>query len=191
MKEFIPVLTIKSINEVKDKITILKKYGVKYIEIAYRTKYASEAIKLANNLFPKLIIGAGTVINKKQCQLAIQAGSKFIVGPGFVDEVYKYCKLKKVPYYPGCLTPTEIANCINLGLTTLKIFPGAALGPNVINWLSEAFNQVKFLVTGGIFNHNAKEYLKLSAVWAIGGDWIFNNKFEKTTSQLMQIVNLH
>ena len=53
-------------------------------------------------------IGAGTVINADQCEKALEAGAKFIVSPGLSPAVAKICKLHGVPYYPGCVTPTEI-----------------------------------------------------------------------------------
>ena len=67
-------------------------------------------------------IGAGTIINKKQCQEAIECGAKFIVSPGLSVEVAEYCKEKNVLYIPGVITPTEIMKAISLGLTTLKFF---------------------------------------------------------------------
>ena len=68
-------------------------------------------------------IGAGTVINREQAESAVKAGAKFIVSPGFSDEVAEFCIANGVTYYPGCVTPTEIMRALSYGLTIIKFFP--------------------------------------------------------------------
>ena len=67
-------------------------------------------------------IGAGTVISAKQCEEALAAGAKFIVSPGLSVAVANICKENNIPYYPGCVTPTEIMQALELGITTVKFF---------------------------------------------------------------------
>ena len=68
-------------------------------------------------------VGAGTVINAEQCKTALEAGAQFIVSPGLSVAVAEICKEKNIPYYPGCVTPTEIMQALELGITTVKFFP--------------------------------------------------------------------
>ena len=70
-----------------------------------------------------MLVGAGTVINREQCEKAIAAGSKFIVSPGFSEEVADCCKEHGMLYLPGVVTPTEAMAAIAKGLTTLKFSP--------------------------------------------------------------------
>ena len=123
MDRIIPVVVFKQIEERTAVLTALKKNGINCAEICFRTDCAEEAIKLAVKEYPEMNIGAGTVINKEQCEKAIKAGAKFIVSPGLSEEVAKYCKEKDVQYYPGCVTPTEIMKAIELGITVVKFFP--------------------------------------------------------------------
>ena len=101
----------------------LQAAGIHCAEITFRTACAEEAIRLAVKKFPDMHIGAGTVINAEQCRKAVDAGARFIVSPGLSKEVAVLCKEKNVPYYPGCVTPTEIIAALELGLTTVKFFP--------------------------------------------------------------------
>ncbi len=68
-------------------------------------------------------VGAGTVVNDQQCVDAIDAGAKFIVSPGLSENVAKICRNNGIPYFPGCVTPTEIMRAIALGIGVVKLFP--------------------------------------------------------------------
>ena len=84
MDKYIPVVVIKELNEVDKILPALKKQGINCAEITFRTSCAKEAIELAVKNYPEMSIGAGTVINAKQCKEAIKAGAKFIVSPGLL-----------------------------------------------------------------------------------------------------------
>lgn len=94
MKNLIPVVVIKALEETKKILSALKSDGINCAEITFRTACAEEAIKLAVQNFPNMEIGAGTVINGEQCERALKAGAKFIVSPGLSEEVAAICKQK-------------------------------------------------------------------------------------------------
>ncbi len=99
---------IKELSE-KDKIlTALKNIRINCAEITFRTACAKDAIEYAIKKYPDMSIGAGTVINGEQFRQALNLNCKFIVSPGLSVEVAKLCKERNTPYYPGCVTPTEI-----------------------------------------------------------------------------------
>ena len=123
MGKRIPVVVIKELNETDKILTALKNYGINCAEITFRTDCAAEAIAYAVEKYPEMNIGAGTVINAEQCNAALKAGAKFIVSPGLSVAVAKICKNNNIPYYPGCVTPTEIMQALELGITVVKFFP--------------------------------------------------------------------
>ena len=136
----VPVVTIQRIEDADEMLGALVAGGLPVAEICFRTDCAEEAIKLAVKKYPDMLVGAGTVINKEQCERAIKAGAKFIVSPGLSEEVAEVCKEKDVPYLPGIVTPTEIMKALSLGLTNLKFFPAGNFGGlNTIKALSAAF----------------------------------------------------
>ena len=66
---------------------------------------------------------------------------------------------------------------INEGITTLKFFPAQTLGGvSALNAMSAPFPGISFMPTGGISATNAKEYLDLKCVVAVGGSWMVASK---------------
>lgn len=77
--------------------------------------------------FPDMLVGAGTVLTAEQVDQAVKAGAKFIVSPGFDPEIVDYCILKDIPVFPGCITPSEVAQAVKRGLKVIKFFRQSSL----------------------------------------------------------------
>lgn len=180
MEKFIPVVVIKELQETDKILTALKQSDIHCAEITFRTACAAEAIALACKNHPDMLIGAGTVINAEQCQQALEAGAKFIVSPGLSVEVAKICSAQNIPYYPGCVTPTEIMQALSLGITTVKFFPANVYGGlKALKALSAPFPQVRFIPTGGVDRSNIDEFLAFDKIAAIGGSFFVKEALEK------------
>ena len=170
MDKRIPVVVIKELSEVDKILPALENYGINCAEITFRTACAAEAIAYACEKYPDMNIGAGTVINAEQCEKALEAGAKFIVSPGLSASVATICKLRGIPYYPGCVTPTEIMAALDLGITTVKFFPAHIYGGlKAMKALAAPFPQIKFIPTGGVDASNLDEYLAWDKIFAVGG----------------------
>lgn len=173
MEKLIPLIVIHDLADTEKILGGLKKRGLNTAEITFRTDCAEQAIKLGTEKFPDMCIGAGTVINAEQCKRALKAGSKFIVSPGLDVGVAEICAKNNIPYYPGCVTPTEIMQALSLRLTTLKFFPASVYGGiKALKALKGPFPQVKFIPTGGVNNDNLDEYMALDNVAAVGGSFL-------------------
>ncbi len=180
MDRLIPVVVIKNLDDTEKILAALKKDGINCAEITFRTACAKEAIALAVEKFPDMNVGAGTVINGRQCVEALNAGAKFIVSPGLSVEVAEICKANDVPYYPGCVTPTEIMQALDLGITTVKFFPANVYGGlKALKALSAPFPQVKFIPTGGVNRENLDEFLAFDKVAAVGGSFFVKEALNK------------
>ncbi|MBQ7768820.1 MAG: bifunctional 4-hydroxy-2-oxoglutarate aldolase/2-dehydro-3-deoxy-phosphogluconate aldolase [Oscillospiraceae bacterium] len=180
MEKLIPVVVIKELSETDKILTALKNNGINCAEITFRTACAKEAIAYACKHYPEMSVGAGTVINVEQCQAALEAGAQFIVSPGLSVAVAEICKEKNIPYYPGCVTPTEIMQALELGITTVKFFPANVYGGlQALKALSAPFPQVKFIPTGGVDRSNIDEFLAFDKVAAIGGSFFVKESLAK------------
>ena len=180
MERFIPVVVIKEMSETDTILTALKNSDIHCAEITFRTACAAEAIAYACKNYPEMNIGAGTVINAQQCEAALRAGAKFIVSPGLSVEVAKICKQRGVPYYPGCVTPTEIMQALELGITTVKFFPANVYGGlKAMKALAARFPQIKFIPTGGVDRSNIDEFLAWDKIAAIGGSFFVKEALDK------------
>ena len=180
MEKFIPVVVIKELGETDKILSALKNSGINCAEITFRTACAKEAIEYAVKNYPNMSVGAGTVINAEQCRDALKAGAQFIVSPGLSVAVAEICRENGVPYYPGCVTPTEIMQALELGITTVKFFPANVYGGlSALKALSAPFPQVRFIPTGGVDRSNIDEFLAFDKVAAIGGSFFVKEALEK------------
>ena len=189
MDKLIPVVVIKDVNETEKTLSALRVGGVNCAEITFRTACAEEAIELAVKLFPDMHIGAGTVINEEQASRAVNAGAKFIVSPGLSEKVALYVRKQGIPYYPGCVTPTEIMQALELGITTVKFFPANVYGGlKALKALSGPFPQVKFIPTGGVDLTNLKELLEFDKIFAVGGSFMMKGDITENCKKACEII---
>ena len=169
----IPVLKFENTEDAMNTINALSAGGIQIAEITYRTEKASECIKMISQKFPDMLVGAGTITNVKKAKDAVLNGAKFIVMPGYDKKTVSWCIRKKIPVVPGVATPSEIMKAVNKGINVLKLFPAEVSGGiKLLRALKGPFYDVNFIPTGGITLENAKEYLALSNVIAVGGTWI-------------------
>lgn len=191
MKQVIPVVVINDEKETIEILSKLREGGINCAEITFRTACAKEAIAIGTKAFEDMNIGAGTVINAEQARSAVQAGAKFIVSPGFSDEVARYCTDEKIPYYPGCVTPTEIMRALSYGLNVVKFFPAGVYGGlKAMKALSAPFPQIRFIPTGGVDLSNLKEYLDFDKVYAVGGSFMMKGDIVKNCKEIVKICEL-
>ena len=169
----VPVVVLDKVEDAVPTAKAMAAGGVDTMEITFRTACAPEAIKAVAENCPEVLVGAGTIVNLEQCKLAVEMGAKFIVSPGFSDEVVGWCVENGIPVAPGCVTPTEIMAALKHGLKMVKFFPANVYGGlNAMKNLSAPFVGLKFLPTGGVSNANIKEFIDTSFIHAVGGSWV-------------------
>ncbi len=189
--KIVPVVVLNSIEETLPKMQALVNGGLPCAEITFRTECAADAIALTVQKYPDMLVGAGTVINGKQCEKAIEVGSKFIVSPGFSEEVADVCAAHDMLYLPGIITPTEVMAAVAKGLTTLKFFPASNFGGlETIKALCAVFPFIHIMPTGGINAKNILEYLAYDKIIACGGSWMMKGTPEEIEAKTKEAVAL-
>ena len=147
--------------------------GVPCIEITFRTEHAAEAIRIISKAYPKMLIGAGTVLTPAQADIAMECGATFVVSPGLNPTMVKHCVEKQIPVIPGCASPSDVEKAIELGLDVVKFFPAeAAGGLKMIKALAGPFGNLRYMPTGGITDKNINEYLSFGKIIACGGSYL-------------------
>jgi len=96
------------------------------------------------------ILGAGSIRDPYAADRFIAAGARFIVGPSFNAEVARLCNRRRIPYLPGCATPTEIVTAEESGSELVKVFPGDSLGPAFVKAIRGPLPDTQVVVTGGV-----------------------------------------
>jgi 2-dehydro-3-deoxyphosphogluconate aldolase/(4S)-4-hydroxy-2-oxoglutarate aldolase len=122
---------------------------------------------------PDLLLWAGTVLRPEQVDLAVDAGARFVVTPGFSAAVVERCRQLRVPIIPGVATPTELQQALEAGLDLVKFVPAGSIGgAPALAAIAAPFGEMRFVPTGGITAANVGEYLALPSVVAAGGTWM-------------------
>ena len=169
----VPVVVLENADDAVDTARAMLRGGVDVMEITFRTAAAPESIRRVAREVPDMLVGAGTVVTLDQCMQAIACGAKFIVSPGFDEEVVAWCCENQVPVTPGCVTPTEIMAALKFDLKVLKFFPANVYGGlNALKSLSGPFGGVKFIPTGGVGPANLGDFAAAPQVHAVGGSWV-------------------
>ena len=168
----VPVVVIRDAARAAELAEALVAGDLPVAEVTLRTPAAPDAIAtMAKN--SELLVGAGTVLTPEQVDLAVDAGARFLVSPGFSAATVARAKERGVPMVPGTVTPSEVIAALEAGLTTLKFFPAANYGgADTVKAFASVFAGVRFVPTGGVSAANLGDYLALPNVPAVGGSWM-------------------
>jgi len=137
--------------------------GLRILEITLNSDDALPLIEqLSHEFKKKMLIGAGTVLNVKDAENAIDAGATFLISPSLDLSVIKTAKDAGVVSIPGAFTPTEILSAYNNGADIIKVFP--TLSAKYIKNILAPLNHIPVMPTGGIDLDNIKTFITTGAV---------------------------
>ena len=176
----VPVVVLEDAKDAAPLAKALVEGGLPCAEVTFRTAAAEESIKLMTAEYPDMFVGAGTVLTIDQVDRAVAAGAKFIVSPGFDPEIVDYCLEKEIPVFPGCITPSEVAQAVKRGLKVVKFFLAEQFGGvATIKAMAAPYVGVKFMPTGGVNAKNLESYLGCDKIIACGGSWMVKGDLVK------------
>lgn len=174
----VPVVVLEHAEDARPLAEALVQGGLPCAEVTFRTEAAEESIRIMTGTYPDMLIGAGTILTVEQADQAVKAGARFIVSPGFDPEIVDDCLSKGIPVFPGCVTPSEVAQAVKRGLEVVKFFPAEQFGGvSAIKALAAPYPQIKFMPTGGVNEKNLREYLNCDKVVCCGGSWMVKGEF--------------
>ncbi len=159
--------------------------GIDTLEITFSVNHAEKLISELKKELPEAIVGAGTVLSRKQAELAVENGADFIVSPCIVEEVAEYCRENDVFCSLGAATPTEVFRAYKLGCDVVKLFPGDCLSPNMIKGIKAPMPFVELMPTGGVDETNVKTWFK-SGAYAAGFGGYLTRGIDKTNLDLLR-----
>ena len=128
----IPIFYHHDLEVMKKAVRACDKAGVRVFEMINRGDGAYEVFsgleKFCARELPRMILGAGTVVDAGTASLYINSGASFIVSPVLNPEIARTCNRRKVPHIPGVATLTEISQAEELGCEIVKLFPAGEIG---------------------------------------------------------------
>ncbi len=161
----IPVIRAESRVEALEIAGVLVEAGVPVLEITYTVPGALACMEaICDQYGDRVRVGAGTVLDRESCRLAILAGARFIVSPHLDPEIIATAHRYDCLAMPGALTPTEVVRAMEAGADIIKIFPCDAVGgPKYLQALKAPLPQARLAPTGGVTPATAAAYLQAGA----------------------------
>jgi len=142
--------------------------GLPIVELTMTVPKATELIAQLIKKHPKMLVGAGTVLDIETAKACLAAGAKFISSPGLDLDIVEFTVQSGVIAIPGALTPSEIIAATKAGADFVKIFPCSQLGGvDYLHALKRPFPNVAFVAAGGVNQQTAGKYLEAGAT-AVG-----------------------
>ncbi|ODT90596.1 MAG: 2-dehydro-3-deoxyphosphogluconate aldolase [Sphingobium sp. SCN 64-10] len=168
----IPVLIVEDVADAVPLAQALVAGGLPALEVTMRTPAALEVMRAMASV-PGAVVGAGTVLNPRMLDQALEAGAQFIVSPGLTEPLGKAVIASGTAFLPGVATAGDIMRGLDLGLDRFKFFPASTSGGlPAIKALAAPFNMVRFCPTGGISADTAPDWLAQPFIACVGGSWV-------------------
>lgn len=135
--------------------------GFAIIEVPLNSPEAFESIRrLALELGPNILVGAGTVTTQEQVERLAKAGGRLVVMPHSDHRVITAAKATGMICTPGVATPTEGFAALSHGADALKMFPAETLPPSALKaWLSVFPEGTRLFPVGGITPETMAPYV--------------------------------
>jgi 2-dehydro-3-deoxyphosphogluconate aldolase/(4S)-4-hydroxy-2-oxoglutarate aldolase len=142
--------------------------GVLGIEVTFTTPEAGRVMEdLKDEYGDRILLGAGTIEERRQVEQAVAAGATFLVSPGCDPELVSRMRDTGLAVMPGALTPSEVMLARRLGADAVKLFPGSLGGPPYLKALRGPFPDATLLPTGGVSEENVRDWFAAGA-FAVG-----------------------
>ena len=177
--------------------------GARLLEFTNRGSEALETFKKMENYFvdylPEAVLGIGSILDAPTAAMFIEAGANFVVGPCFDHDVAKLCNKKKVPYFPGCGSVSEIHQAHAHGADICKIFPAMTVGgPDFVKSVLSPIPWASLMPTGGVTTEpdNLKSWFDAGVVCVGLGSQLISKKiieekkFDKLKKEVQATVKL-
>lgn len=174
--KLVAIIRSDSTTGLEDIVKSLEAGGIRAVEVTMNTPGALKGIERIKELFPNMLVGAGTVLDSETARLAILSGASYLLSATLNKNTIETANRYNVPVIPGVFTPTEALTAYEYGAKMVKIFPIRALGPSYLSDLKGPLPFIQTMAVGGISLENAEGYLKAGAS-ALGiGSTLVNDK---------------
>jgi len=164
----VPAIRVSSGDDAHFAAEAVTHGGIPIVEITMTVPGAVELISHLVRSDPKVIVGAGTVLDTNTARLCVDAGAVFLTSPSFNLAVVEFAAKENIAVLPGAMTPTEIVTAWSAGADFVKVFPCAQIGGDkYIKALNASLPQIPLIAAGGVNQQTAANFI-LSGATAIG-----------------------
>ena len=144
----VAILRLRAHDLATDVVRALAEGGIRVLELTIDDPGALPALeRVAGELPPGVVLGAGTVRRPEQVAQVAAAGGRFCVSPDTNRAV--------------------IRAALDAGARAVKLFPAGPFGLDHLRALRGPFGDVEFIPTGGIRHDDVTSWLRAGAI-AVG-----------------------
>lgn len=151
--------------------------------------HTAEAIRsVSGYMGSRMLVGAGTVLNALQLDMAANAGARYIITPNTAPELIRQVKARGLLAFPGAMTPTEVVQAYEAGADAVKLFPAGILGPSYIKAIKAPLSHIPLIAVGGVNEKNSADFIVAGCCGVgVGGNlvnkaWIAQGQWERITA---------
>ena len=194
----VPVIRAAAPEEARFAAEAVLEGGISIIEITMTVPGAVDLIRELARAMPRLLVGAGTVLDAESARRCLDAGAQFLVSPGLDLPTIAFAAKEGVLMMAGALTPTEVLTAWKAGSDLVKIFPSAQVGGAAyLKALKGPLPQIPLVPTGGVNLSTAGEFIRAgAAALGVGGELVLKEAVKKrkpeaiteTARRLVEIV---
>jgi 2-dehydro-3-deoxyphosphogluconate aldolase / (4S)-4-hydroxy-2-oxoglutarate aldolase len=164
----IPAIKVSSGGDAHFAAEAVTQGGIPIVEITMIVAGAVELISHLVRYHPKMLVGAGTVLNTDTARACVDAGASFLTAPGFDLKIVEFAAKEGLTVLPGALTPTEVVAAWSAGADFVKVFPCAYVGGDrYIKELNVSLPQIPLIAAGGVNQQTALNFI-LAGATALG-----------------------
>jgi 2-dehydro-3-deoxyphosphogluconate aldolase/(4S)-4-hydroxy-2-oxoglutarate aldolase len=171
--------------------------GVRLFEVTMNSPDTTRTIaSLKTELGVEALVGAGTVTEASQVDMAADSGASYIISPNTNLEVIRRTKERGLISIPGAFSPTEVQSAREAGADIVKIFPISIVGARYITQIRGPLGDIPFMPSGGITLELAEELTQVGVaalgvgVHLLGKDLIESrdwNALRKKATELVRV----
>src|SRR5580704_337953 len=164
----VPAIRVSSADDAHFAAEAVAAGGINIVEMTMTVPRAVDLISHLVRHHPKMVVGAGTVLDTETAHRCLDAGASFITAPGFDIDIVEFAAKENLAVLPGALTPTEVVIAWKAGCDFIKVFPCSGVnGESHIKALHTALPQIPLIAAGGVNQKSASAYIVAGAT-AIG-----------------------
>jgi 2-dehydro-3-deoxyphosphogluconate aldolase/(4S)-4-hydroxy-2-oxoglutarate aldolase len=164
----IPAIRVSSGDDAHFAAESVSRGGIPIVEITLTVAGAVELIAHLVRYHPKIVVGAGTLLDTETARRCVDAGASFLTSPGFDSRIVDFAAKENLAVLPGALTPTEVVTAWQAGSDFVKVFPCAQVGgEKYIKALKASLPQIPLVAAGGVNQQTAAGFI-LAGATAIG-----------------------
>jgi 2-dehydro-3-deoxyphosphogluconate aldolase / (4S)-4-hydroxy-2-oxoglutarate aldolase len=164
----VPAIRVSSNEDAHFAAEAVTRGGIPIVEITMTVPNAVELIAHLTHHHPKMVVGAGTILDVEMASKCLDAGASFLTSPALDIDIVKFAIKENVAVLPGAMTPTEVVTAWKAGSDFVKVFPCAQVGgEKYIKALSTALPHISLIAAGGVNQQTASDFIE-SGACAIG-----------------------